>query len=217
MASTVSESGDTINLRPIVDMPTPVRATRSSNLSVRGIGRTERMVSKSSRLGWQRHRILSGGFEEREPHVFLSFEHDPDGEADVYLVRWTAHDVGGQAHSGVFLDGHDGDDVRVGVVGEPATLCGRMALDDTTSRHVTFAEIIRSTSPTDRCRRVLEAVAGQAVLKPEPTGLTRGPVRAVPVAQYGVGPGHGAKLTIAGRLLRVSSWWACPLRRRTRR
>ena len=48
IASTVSDTGGTMSLRPMRDMPTPVSATRSSNFSSRAIGRTDRMRSSSA-------------------------------------------------------------------------------------------------------------------------------------------------------------------------
>jgi hypothetical protein len=109
--------------------------------------------------------MLPGGLEEREPHLPLLFEHDPNREADAHIVWGTTHDVGGQAYPRVLVDGYHGDHVRVRVVGVPSTLRGCVTLDDAPSGHLAHAEVVRSTIPAHRRGRVFQAIAGAAVLE----------------------------------------------------
>ena len=155
MASTVSDSGATISLRPIVDMPTPVSEppgprTCPCEPSVEPPDRSRTSPLGSSRTG------SSGGLEEREPDLSVLFEGHPDGNADVDLVGRASHDIRCQAYSRVLVESHHRDDIRVGSSSGESPLGRRASLYHAWPGHRPQLELPRPRRPdTPDVRRVL--------------------------------------------------------------
>ena len=113
-AATVSDSGATINRRPISDMPIPVSATLSSNFSGVSIGRTyspKRSGAISSTGKRSESRRPSTGRNSGSQTSSMLLEDDLDLLAEFQLVGIAVDDVGGQPHPGVLGDGDLRDDV----------------------------------------------------------------------------------------------------------
>ena len=116
-ASMVSDSGGTINRRPIFEMPIPVRADLSSNFSVVSMGRTcsAKRSGAISSAGRERRSASAIG-RNRGNHTSSTCSKTtstcwPSSSASKSLGS-APHDVGGQPHAGIFRDRHLGDHVR---------------------------------------------------------------------------------------------------------
>ena len=110
-ASTASTTGSTMSRRPMREIPMPVTATLSSNLSPAfGIGRASWMAGRSagngplsvSPVGSNSGTHTSSSCSNTHLHL----------HADEHLVGGHVHEVGGEADAVVLLDGDDRDHVR---------------------------------------------------------------------------------------------------------
>ena len=184
IASTVSDTGGTMSLRPIRDMPMPVTrdavlelVERAPSAAPTGCVRARRCSSG------QRRRRLAGRFEQRDPHVVDGLEHDADPHADLHRLGLAADDVRGEPDARVLVDRDDGHDERRRVVGRPLLHVRGVALHDAAPRHGlrrrarrrrTRGRPARAGAAARRTRRSAGTAAGRRRPTSSRSGSSRG-------------------------------------------
>ncbi len=197
-ASMVRLSGSTPSLRPSRDMPMPVIATLSSNLSGLTMGRTHCSGRSSSGTGPSAGPSVAYG-EQRQPDVFDLLETDLDPVAHRELLDRHVDDVGGQPDPGILLDGHDADDVRRRHRRYPHVLVDGETHQHAPARHVFGRQIRRATRPADRSGRVLKGPAVGAAAEPQHPFGTAGP------EELGLGNEHRQRWWHGGHSMRAAA------------
>ncbi len=113
------------------DRPMPLRTARCSNRSSRSGGRGVGRTGSGTRSTGS---IVPGGFEERDPDVFVGLEADRDLLPDAHVGGVAPDDVGRQVHAGVLGERDVGDHVRRFEGREPLVCVHREADDRPAAR-----------------------------------------------------------------------------------
>ena len=157
-ASMVSDSGGTISLRPIFDMPIPVIAECSSNFSFVSIGRTylPKSCGAISSTGCGPVLFSAVGLKsgsQTAPALSSSFSNsDLDGLAELEFVGLALNDVGGQPNPRVLDDGDLGHHVRRREVGKAEAVVDGEGRQGGFARYVAHTHVGAAAVPAYRLR-----------------------------------------------------------------